>query len=868
MKRLTRLVLSCLLALPAWAAKTELPMRLPDVASPRAYQLSIKLDPDQPRHSGEVLIELDIKRPSRTLRLNATGIAVQSALLEVAGQSAPLDGRARIRDGDLLDIDFKQDLPVGPAKLKVHFSGRLQDKDVAGLFRQKEGGDWYAFTQFEATDARMAFPCFDEPGWKVPWTLSLTVPAKLTAVANTPQRSETLLPGGWKRVDFQTSKPLPSYLVAFGVGPFDILDGGRSGDTAIRFITPRGRAAEARYAASMTPALVSRLESYFGMKYPYEKLDMMALPLTVGFGAMENAGLITFASKLMLAKPGEETDKFKRDYVAIGAHELAHQWFGNYVTMAWWDDLWLNESFASWMGDKITDQVVPEWHWQTSVQQARSKAMWLDRLHTTRRIHQNVLVRQDLGGAFDHITYQKGHAMLGMFETWLGAERFQAGVRRYMDRHAWGNATGGDFMAAMSDGDAQLVEAFRSFTEQPGIPRLALQLRCDGKPRLLLSQQRFLPRGSAASAAAMWQLPVTVRTPAGRAQLVLTQAGGELPLPGEQCPDWVDANVDGAGYYRPVYAPGQLLNLMSRADLGVNALLANLDDAKALTESGDLPLADALTLAERFASHSRREVVDSVRAVLLQVEPLLSDADRPAYAAWWQRLFGERAHRLGFIGAAGEGEEDRLLRNSLVAPFADHGRDAGLRHDADRLARAWLRDPGTLDAAVRASVLKTAALDGDRSLFDGYVRQALKTTSRSERSDLYRALGNFRQPQLAEAARMLLLRPEHDIRESEALLTTQNGNQALREGSLRFVMRNFKPLAARLSKEGPGRLPEMFSNFCSLAEADRVERFFSPLMARYQGGPNTLKQALETIRLCAAYREAQAEPLRAALKVH
>lgn len=861
MKRLSTLALLALLALPTLA--TPLPMRLPDVAVPLAYQLSLEVDPNQPRHRGDVVIDLEVRKPSRTLRLNATDITVQSAQLEMDGRRYP--ARAKVLDDNLLELQFAQRLPKGSAKLSLRFGGAIQDKDVAGLFRQQEGGDWYAFTQFEATSARMAFPGFDEPGWKVPWTLALTVPEQLTAVANTPMLREVKTKPGWKRVEFQTSKPMPSYLLAFGVGPFDIVPGGKVGNTALRYITPRGRAADARYAASVTPAIVRELEAYFGMPYPYEKLDSLVLPLTVGFGAMENAGLITYASGLILAKPEEETADFKRDYVAVAAHELAHQWFGNYVTMAWWDDLWLNESFASWMGDKITARLMPDWHWDSSVQFSRANAMRVDRLASARRVHQPVLVNQDLGGAFDGITYDKGQTVLAMFETWLGEARFQAGVRRYMDRHAWGNATGADFIAALSAGDAELAEAFASFIEQPGIPRLDVQLLCDAQPRLRIRQARFLPLGSQAKAEQLWQIPLTVRSPAGQTQLLLKSASAELPLPDAGCPAWVLANVNGVGYYRAVYAPGQLRTLLREAPLNVNETLALLNDAGAQTESGDLPLADALGLAEQFASHPRREVVEAARDLLLKAEVLIGPADAAAYAQRWQRAFGERARALGLLSKPGESEDDRLLRAALLEKVAKLGQDSVLRDQAGKLTQAWLRDKASLDPASRRTVLRSAALEGDCALFDALLQAVESTSNRNERDDLYAALASFSRPELAEAARQLMLNPRHDLRETRRMLRVQNEDAVLREGALRFVLREFPALSQRMAKDAPGGLPRDFNGFCSEDKASELAAFFGPKASRYDGGEANLRQSLESIRLCAAFRAAQSAHLQAAL---
>lgn len=880
---LSRLSLCLASAACLWGANAgaqeRMPLRLPAGVVPTAYQLSLTVDPRQPRHSGEVRIAIDIQQSAQSLRLHAKNLTIDSAVLETANGQR-LAAKPQQRNADLLDLNFDSAFATGAAQLRIRFSGEIDDKASQGLFRQKEGGDWYAFTQFESVGARRAFPSFDEPGWKVPWSLSLTVPADMTAVAGTPILREVAAPPRadgveQKRVDFRTTRPLPSYLLAFGVGPFDILEAGHSGKTEIRFVTPRGRAADASYAASVTPAILQRLEAYFGQPYPFEKLDVMALPLTLNFSAMENPGLITYSMVRLMAKPGEETVGFKRSLVSVMAHELAHMWFGDMVTMAWWDDLWLNESFASWLADKISGQMGPEMRGESGVQGARAWAMQTDRLLNTSQIYQpvsdSVSAGDPLNGQNAAIVYGKGQVVLSMFETWLGEAAFQAGVRRYIARHAWGNATGEDFIAALAPDDAELRAAFRSYTQQPGIPRIAATLECSGAAAVLkLSQSRFLPKGSTAASEALWMVPVTVRTPDGNAKLMLKDKSATLALPGKACPAWVLANVNGAGYYRSVYAAGQLTQLMHKAPLSLNETLATLNDAAAQTESGDLSVAEALALAERFAGDSRREISESALNIIARMDVLVREDERKGYAALWQRAFGKQARALGLLVLPNESFEDRLRRSSWVERLADSGEDRVLRRQGLALARAWLKDRKAVPAANLGLVLRVAALDGDRTLFDALQAAVVGNANRRERNDIYAALANFRKPELAQAARQLQLAPQHDIREV-LLLTRRRGTlssgvpEMARQQDFDFLRANFAAIAARLPADMPSRFPANYAGFCSEEQAQQVERFFTPLQEKYEGMPATLKQALEAIRLCANYRATQEGSLRGAL---
>lgn len=868
MKKFFGFVLLAAHALTGWTATEVIPVRLPTTIAPTAYRLALQVDPNQTTHSGEVTISVDVKQPGQRIRLHAVDIAVQSAVLRLGGKS--FAASAQQRNSDVMDLNFAQAYPAGKGELHIVFTGRIEDKDSQGLFRQQEGGEWYAFTQFENISARQAFPSFDEPGWKVPWTVSLTVPQAMTAVSNSPMVREQLLEGGQKRVDFQTTKPMPSYLVAFGVGPFDILDGGMAGKTPVRFVTPRGRAKDATFAASVTPSILAKLESYFGTDYPYEKLDMLALPITLTFGAMEHPGLVTFSSLRLLSKPGEETVGFKRYFVGTQAHELAHMWFGNLVTMAWWDDLWLNESFASWMAEKIVVQMGPELHGENATQGARAWAMQTDRLLSTSQIYQPVsstFSQSDQGGGqVAAIVYGKGQSTLAMFETWMGEARFQAGVRRYMAKHAWGNATGEDFVAALAQGDTSLAAAFKTFTHQPGIPRVTVALKCDGKPRLELTQSRFLPAGVVAPRPSLWQVPVTVRTPAGTAQMLLKTRRGELLLADKTCPTWVQANAQGSGYYRAVYAPGKMTELMARADLTEAELMANLNDARAMVESGDLTVAESLAIASQFAGHGNHNVSEAALYVLNSVDLMLEPQQRAAYARVWQSAFGQQARTLGLLEQTTDSPDARSTRAQWLSPYIAHSADPVLTAQANTLAQQWLKDKTSLPTVSRALVLRAAALQGDRAYFDALVAAAVGNPDRRERADIYGALAGFRDPELAQAARALWLSPEHDIRELMAAARVRGRTEALREGQFQFVTSNFEAITAKLPGDAAIRFPQMFDGACSTQEADRIEAYFTPLTKTYAGMNKTLAQSLETVRICARSRRAQHASLQAYLK--
>ncbi len=852
-------------------------MRLPDSATPKHYAVELTVDPDLERFGGEVTIALSLRQPASELWLNGEDLVLGKASASYAGKSH--SAQASSVGKDLIKMDFSEKIPAGDASITLAFSGNMSKSDTAGIFRQKEGGDWYALTQFEDISARRAFPCFDEPHWKTPWQLALTVKQSDVAVANTPMLEERAVGQSMKRVLFAESQPLQSYLVAFGVGPFDILDGGVAGvnNTHLRYITPKGRAAEARYAAAATPAIVEALEHYFGIPYPYAKLDSLVVPVTVGFGAMENAGLITYQGGLLIAKPDQETEHFKQDWVAVASHEISHQWFGDLVTAAWWDDIWLNESFATWISDKVTGELHPEWEWGVAKVQGRRRAMDIDRLAATRIIRQPVNTRDDLANAFDRITYEKGGAVLDMFENWMGEARFREGVHRYLSEHAYGAATARDFLQALSPNDPSVAKAFLTFIEQSGFPRVEVALQCEGKPVLKLSQRKSLPLGSLAPGKGFWNVPVCVHYENGtaapaRACMLLQTAEALFPLPDARaCPAWVQANAGGSGYYRPVYAGGLQKRLTSNglAMQSTAETVAMLYDALAGAQAGDVAVAEVLALAQRAAGSPDRHVIEASLAVTFRSgEDSLDAAARPRYARLLQGEFGARARALGIEPKAGDSEDTRLLRTNTVPLFADVAEDAALLAEAQRLAVRWLENHDSVDASVARSALHLAAERGDAALFERMHGAARATADRRELEMLLSALGSYRDPALLSRALQLSLTAEFEPRDSIGIVRAAMDDRHTRRAALDFVEKNYDALVKSLPPTIPARMVSWVNGFCDAGSRKEIADFFASRMEKQEGGARNLRQTLEHIDLCIAFKARQQSSAKAFLAAY
>jgi alanyl aminopeptidase len=653
--------LSLCTTLSTRAADPQPKLRLAEVqdVSPTRYRADLTLDPDKLQFSGVIQISLDIKTPLRMLWLNATDFAVAEASLTAGGTTR----RAKISPGgtDFLGLQFDETIPAGRADLRIRYTGSVR-RDSSGVFRAEDLGNSYILTQFEATYARAAFPCFDEPSYKAPWQLTLHIPAQDKAVSNTPVLREGT-EGNIKTYLFKETKPLPSYLIAFAVGPLEFVDAGTAGQkhVPVRIVVPKGRREEAKYAAEVTATILTRLENYFGIPYPYEKSDQVAVPVL--FGAMENAGMVTYEQRTLLAKPASDSINRQRTYAEVAAHELSHQWFGDLVTTAWWNDIWLNEAFATWK-QKLIAEWKPEWNSRLDDVRSLLGAERADSVLSARKIRQEITSKGDIDDAFDGITYNKGAAVIGMFERWIGPGEFRKGVRTFLERYAFRNATAGDFLDSLSSASKKdVTKAFSTFLDQPGVPLLSAALDCAGKtPVLHLSQSRYVPIGSHGSPDQVWNIPVCVRSGAGQgagACMLMTQAKADWPLAGTQsCPQWIEANADAKGYFRVDYQGG-LLNALTTGDVVARLNAAErtelMGSVQAMAIGGKLPAADALRLAEKLHDDPGRHVVSiALKAALSVEEDLVPENLLPNYRRYLLKNFQSRAQQLGWVGNAGE----------------------------------------------------------------------------------------------------------------------------------------------------------------------------------------------------------------------
>jgi cytosol alanyl aminopeptidase len=862
-------VLVCLFSLTLNAQQPPA-LRLPKTVAPSSYRVELTLDPDKDTFSGFIAIWVDLKQPLGLIWLNASKIDIAGASLKSGSKSfaaKPVPGGT-----NFVGLQFESEIPAGPAEIDIHYTGHVRVQASAGVFRMEDGGNRYLFTQFEATDARAAFPCFDEPSYKVPWQLTLNVPQQDTAISNTPILKKESR-GSREVYTFKETKPLPSYLIAFGAGPFDYVDAGTAGSkhVPVRIVTPKGHANEAKYAAEVTATILTRLEDYFGIPYPYDKSDNVAIPMTFGFGAMENAGMVTYAQTIILADPKRDTTNRQRQYALVAAHELAHQWFGDLVTMAWWNDIWLNEAFATWMEQKLIAEWKPEWGTRVEDVDSKLRAEAEDSLVSARKIRQEIKSNDDISNAFDTITYQKGAAVIGMFENWIGPEEFRKGVQSYLNQYAFRNATAPEFLDAVSSTSKKnITQAFSTFLNQPGVPLVSAALDCkQHAPVLHLEQQRFLPLGSKGSSDEVWNIPVCIRSGTGdngqSECTMLTQPKADWTLKGDACPAWIQANDNAVGYYRVDYPRG-LLSALTSGDvehrLNAPERVDFMGNAQALTNAGKLPAADALGLVATFHDDPERYVVqNALDLALAPHEHLVPENLWPNYQRFIRKNFQARARELGWTPRAEEADDARLLRPSLLHVVATYGGDQELASQARELAGKWFQNRGAIDPNLVSAVLDTAAYYGNKDLFDRLLAEFKKTSDRQEQQQILRAMGSFRDPAAIEAGMQAVVSGQIPMMDGARLLFAGQDWQSTRKIAFNFLKAHFDEIASKRPMGGGfdfgSVLPRAGVSFCDTQSKQELQSFFEPQVHRFTGAPRTLAQVLEGIDVCIAEKAAQ-----------
>jgi len=871
-------------AAPAVADNTaNVPLAmLPRTIAPMHYSLAFTIDPARDRFSGHAEIQVNVLTPQTRYFIHGLDLHVTRVVARPrSGETIPGQYR-QVHESGVATLTFEKPLPEDMATLIFDYDAPF-NASLSGLYKVVDRGDAYAFTQFENTDARRAFPSFDEPGFKTPFDVTVTAPSGEKVIANTPVVQSTP-ERGMTRWVFETTKPLPTYLVALAVGPLDIVDAGdippnrvRSQPLHLRGAAAKGEGARMKYALSLTPAVIDALENYYGVPYPFPKLDMLAVP-DFSAGAMENAGAVTFREQLLLMDDNAPLGQ-KRSSLTVQAHELAHQWFGDLVTPRWWDDIWLNESFASWMENKIAQAVRPDEDFAEETLKSSLGVMRLDELPSARRIHNPVNTPDDIDNAFDDITYSKGAAVLSMFESFIGPEEFRRGIHLYLMQHAYANATAGDFIGtiAQSTGHPEIVQAFNDFIDQPHIPLMHVDISGGKGAVAQMRQSTYRPVGIPLPEE-RWHVPVCVQWAGNGHSCALSGPGPSKMRIGGKRPALIFPNTNGAGYYRFALPEKDWRMLVDGADrLSPADRLTLFHNVNAALRAGQLNAADFYALIAKLAPKADWNLLESdhrdsfnLTDALhdLRVTGVLTPAGIAAQQAFVRQHFGPRLAQLGLAARPGESASDTLTRAQLVQLMVEEGRDPAVIASLAKAARAYLESggkdssmpPELRQEAMRAGVIAEGASFGDL---------------------LVRAIQNSSDEYFVQSAIYALAGSEDEatLKKLLALALTPT----IRTGDLRYVQRyfareplakqvywawfkaNFPALEMRLSRFGMSGTPGVQKFACDAATKADLHAFFAPKAHELEGVPRVLQQSEEGIQRCMAFKAAKRVQINAAL---
>ncbi len=866
------------LAPAAGAAPAGVPTgKLPTDAAPLRYTLHLTVDPRRERFDGEGRIAVKLERASDHVWLHARELAItRTGVTDANGQAIAANVIAHA-DAGVLEVRFARTLPAQTIELAFAWNAPF-NRQLEGLYKVVVGDDAYAVTQMEPVSARFAFPGFDEPRFKVPFDLSLTVPTRDVAVANTRQTGEAKSADGqWKTLTYATTKPLPTYLVAFAVGPWDVAEAPpipandvRRTPLPLRAFGPRGSKSKLAWALEVAPPIVKFYEDYTAQPYPFDKLDLLGAP-DFAAGAMENAGLIVYRDAYLLTDAHSAADHY-RSVFNIEAHEIAHQWYGDLVTVPWWDDIWLNEAYATWGQAKGTSALRPEYHADLERLEGRLRAMRSDSLLSTRKVRQPILGRGDIETAFDGITYQKGAAVLAMFERWVGEDTFRKGMREYLASHAFGSGSSDDLIASLTKASGKgeaFANGMRSFLDQPGIPLVHSELACEaGKATLTLEQSRYLPYGVLAKDEPRWGVPVCTRFGRGDAsesECFLLEAKKQSFAVAGACPDWYLPNADARGYYRFDLAPADLARLAAAASkLTAPEQIVYADAVDSAFGRGTLPAAAVLDAMPALAAAPMPQVATALLDRYQWIREHLADTStRPVLDAWVTRLYAPRLHKLGFHRRDREPGTDTALRTRIAEFLAMVVRDPATRTALATQGRAALGLDGAgkpdlvrADPDLLVTALKVAVQDGGKDVFDAAQKTFEANRDTTQRYALLAGLGATRDPVLGARARDYGLTSAVQIGEMGHLYEAQTDEPENRAALWDWLVAHFDAYRVRLPAFAQAYLSKTFApGRCGTADAQSMSDFLAPRAKDLIGGERGLGQTLEGIRQCGALRD-------------
>ena len=850
------LAAACLLALAARATAEPVfafdatPGKLPKTVVPIHYALDLTPHLDKLSFAGSELVDIEVTEPTAQLLLNAVDMTIEAAAADgEAAVDVALD-----RAAQTVTFTFTHPIAAGRHKLHISFAGHI-NRFSRGLFvvdyPTAEGRKRMISSHLEPADARRIFPSWDEPAFKASIALTVAVPQAFLAVSNMPVAHEEPIGDGKKRVVFQPTPRMSTYLFVLAAGDLERTTADVGGVT-VGVVATRGNSVHGRYALDAASELLRYFNDYFGATYPLPKLDLIAVPGGFG-GAMENWGGITFFESRLLFDPTTSASDARRGIFGIIAHEMAHQWFGDLVTMAWWDNIWLNEGFASWMQAKAADALHPDWQSRLNGNGFKQAAMSEDARRTTHPIQQPIANESEAMAAFDSITYAKGQALIRMMENYLGEETFRAGIRAYMKQHAYSNTTTADLWAALQGTSGKPVTSIAAaYTEQGGIPLVVAETSCTGDiQRLAIRQERFTVHDPSPEPQ-RWQVPV-VRGGAGGTPDRTVLLDGTTEIAAGRCGDPVKLNLGDVGYYRVQYDATMLAALMRSIDRLAPADRANLvSDTWALVEAGRIEPPAFFDLVERLIGDDNRAVTEHIIRALTRIDHLeWQRPERAAFQAYGHAVLRPVLDRIGWDAVPSEPIDYAPLRSRLIGVLGNFGDDAVIAEAKRRFAK-FVGDPTSLPTALRETVTGLVGRYADRAIYNTLLALARGSTNTDERVRYYMAAASARDPALAEETLAIALTDELPTSLVGRLISQVASQGEHRDLAWNFVKANFATLAAKQGPSFQNNFPaNLIANFTDAAHAAELANF-APAQAT-SGGRLVAARAYERIMTAADF---------------
>jgi puromycin-sensitive aminopeptidase len=853
------------------------PYRLPIEVRPVRYDLTLEPDLEAATFAGTVDITMLVDAPVDSIRCNAIELDVTSAeLVDHEGRAIAITGVSLDTDAERITFDLDESLAEGAAHLRIGFTGVLNDK-LRGFYRSTfvdtDGVEQtIATTQFEATDARRAFPCWDEPEFKASFAVTLVVDADLFAVSNAAEieRVPDAARAGKHRVRFADTMVMSTYLVAFIVGPLEATDPVDVDGIPLRVIYPRGKGHLTSYALEVGAFCLRHFANYYGIAYPGDKLDLVAVP-DFAFGAMENLGCVTFREILLLVDPDTTTQAELLNVTDVINHELAHMWFGDLVTMKWWNGIWLNEAFATFMEMHATDAFRPLWERWVTFGLARTAAFDTDSLTNTRPVEYPVISPADAEGMFDILTYEKGAAVVRMLEQYLGEDEFRTGIRQYLAAHAYGNTETTDLWDAIEQATGEPVRRIMdSWIFQGGFPVISADVVNDGRT-LRLSQHRFGYAGDlgdgeapipALDDAANWIVPLIFSQRSATDGVITFEKvlleGPSIDIDLIEPVEWVLVNTEGTGFYRARYARDLRAALIAHAhtDLSPIERYGLIDDIWASVLAGDLEAHDFLEAAEAFAAETDLSVWQRIIGGLNALDRIVDGDARESLRARVHTLLSGPSGRLGPEPVDGESDRDRALRGVLFEALGVLGNDSQTQSRARVLLDIGSLDP---DPALTAAAVNIVAATGTAAEFDGFIARMKAATNPQEELRFLGALADFPDPELMTRLVRMSITDEIRTQNAPLLLRRALTNRDSGEVAWFFVSAEWDTINDRFPSNSIARLLEGIRSLSRPGAASEILVFFET--HEVPQGDKILAQHLERLEVNVALRVRESERL-------